>query len=113
MSTWILFAVLGCGLGFFLSITGFALIALAVVASHGIVMVAAGTAASGLVLRLVFTAVALQVGYFAAILIRMTVKRLRAPNSPQHPTPTQRSSDRHGTDSDPSLPIKIDGGAVG
>jgi len=113
MSTWILFAALGCGLGFFFSITGFALITVAVVASYGIVMVAAGTAAVELILRLVFTAVALQVGYFAAILIRMTVKRLRAPNSPEHPVPTQRSSDRHGTNSDPSLPIKIDGGAVG
>src|SRR5262249_8176008 len=78
---------LGCGLGFFLSITGFALIAVAVVASHGIVMVAAGTAASGLVLRLVFTAGGLSGGFFRAPLFPLCFKRVLCPPSPHPPPP--------------------------
>src|SRR5262245_2222648 len=105
MTTWVLFAVVGCGLGFLLSVTGFALAMLAIVVGYGSIQLAGGATALELILGVVFAAVALQVGYFAAVLIRLAAKRLSGHNTPAQPTSAKDTADRHGTDRDPSLRV--------
>jgi hypothetical protein len=73
----LLFFAIGCGCGFSLTFFGFALVLLIGVPAYAIAILALGITGAGFAFAILVALVAMQVGYFSAILCRVACRRLR------------------------------------
>jgi hypothetical protein len=86
----LLFFAVGCGCGFSLTFFGFALVLVVGVPVYAIAILALGITGAGFAFAILVALVAMQVGYFSAILCRIAFRRLRgrSRNAKESPTPS-------------------------
>ena len=92
----LLFFAVGCGCGFSLTFFGFALVLVVGVPVYAIAILALGITGAEFAFAILVALVAMQVGYFSAILCRIAFRRLRRrsrdANELPSPSPPQGGS---------------------
>jgi divalent metal cation (Fe/Co/Zn/Cd) transporter len=104
MITWISFAVLGFLLGIYLTVVGFVIFMVIVLALYGgATSVLQEVAIRDLVIALFIAAVALQIGYFVCVVLRIVIRRLRSRTPLTQSAPMEVSPDRNSRKDEGSL----------